>query len=433
MKTTHLSLRASLVFRSACLYLCRKERREGVVKAVLLCCTAALLLVGSAVITEAYKLPETGQILCYDTSGTVVSCIGSGQDGAYNINPMSYIDNGNGIVTDYNTGLMWQKQDDGSLYNWAGAQSVCDGLPLGDYTDWRAPTKKELTGIVDYAVTYSNPIPTINTTYFPNTHASAYFSSTQKANVANNVWFVDFLYARADYGSTADISGYVRCVRGGQTAQSFTDNGGGIVTDNKTGLMWQQAESSPSYINWDDALSHCENLPLGGYSDWRLPNIKELESLTDDTTSNPAINTSFFPTALASLYWSSTTYSHTASQAFNVDFLSGRVSAYFKSNSSNTRCVRGGGVNVCPANAATISGIIYYTTIQSAYAAATTGQSVLAQAMFFPENVTFASTFPVTLKGGYDCTFGSNPGYSTLIGSLTIKGGPVTLGNLVIK
>jgi len=50
-------------------------------------CPAVLLLCGTAVTSEAFKLPDTGQ------------------DGAYNINPMSYTDNGNGTVTDNNTGL----------------------------------------------------------------------------------------------------------------------------------------------------------------------------------------------------------------------------------------------------------------------------------------------------------------------------------------
>ncbi len=77
------------------------------------------------------------------------------------INPMSYIDNGNGTVTDNNTGLMWQQQDDGNTYNWYQAsgtydasynptsQDVCGELTTGSYTDWRLPAIKELISIVD--------------------------------------------------------------------------------------------------------------------------------------------------------------------------------------------------------------------------------------------------------------------------------------------
>lgn len=68
----------------------------------------ALLLCGSAALSYAFTLPDTGQTKCYDSSGTEITCTGTGQDGAYNINPMSFTDNGNGTVTDNNAGLMWQ-------------------------------------------------------------------------------------------------------------------------------------------------------------------------------------------------------------------------------------------------------------------------------------------------------------------------------------
>ena len=74
--------------------------------------------------SAAFKLPDTGQTKCYDTGGTEIPCAGTGQDGAYSINPMSYTDNGNGTVTDNNTGLIWQKQDDGIRYNWYQASGT---------------------------------------------------------------------------------------------------------------------------------------------------------------------------------------------------------------------------------------------------------------------------------------------------------------------
>jgi len=133
--------------------------------------------------SDAFKFPDTGQTTCYDLVGNVISCPAPGQplaqDGSYNMNPLSYTDNGNGTVTDNNTGLMWQKEDDGAAYNWYQAsgtfdatynpssQSVCGSLTLGGYSDWRLPAKKELMTIVNYGIPY--PGPTIDTTYFPNT------------------------------------------------------------------------------------------------------------------------------------------------------------------------------------------------------------------------------------------------------------------------
>ena len=301
----------------------------------------------------AFKLPDTGQTKCYQAVDPYaeIPCAGTGQDGAYSINPMSFIDNGNGTVTDNNTGIMWQKEDDGSTYNWYQAsgtydatynptsQDVCGSLNLGGHSDWRLPTKKELMSIVDYSIPY--PGPTIDTIYFPNTKSSYYWSSTTYAYYTPAAWGVDFgnssvygYYKENGYGS-------VRCVRGGQiSAPSLIENGNGAVTDNRTGLVWQQDE--PGYMTWDSALSYCEGLSLGGHSDWRLPNIKELESLTDDTRDNSAIDTDFFPNVYASVYWSSTTYPYYTPAAWGVNAYYGFVGNYDKYRNFYVRCVRGG-------------------------------------------------------------------------------------------
>jgi hypothetical protein len=51
----------------------------------------------------------------------------------------------------------------------------------------------------------------------------------------------------------------------------------------------------------------------------------------------------------------------------------------------------------------------------------------------FDENLLLSHTFPITLKGGYSCDYLSNPGWSTVIGSMTINGGPLTVENLIIR
>ncbi len=112
----------------------------------------------------AFNLPDTGQTICSDSSGNDIACGGTGQDGQYGINAMSLTDNGDGTVTDNNTGLMWQQQDDGNVYDWYEASgiydatsnpsslNVCGSLNLGGHSDWRLPTDKELQGIVDYSL-----------------------------------------------------------------------------------------------------------------------------------------------------------------------------------------------------------------------------------------------------------------------------------------
>jgi hypothetical protein len=308
-----------------------------------------------------FKLPDTGQTKCYRGVDPYdeIPCAGTGQDGAYVQNPLSYTDNGNGTVTDNNTGLVWQQQDDGPGYNWYVASGiydatqnpesmdVCGSLDLGGATDWRLPTKKELMSIVDYAIPF--PGPTNNTAYFQNRRGSNDWSSTTVAGDPDSAMHVNFEIG----GVYSDYKFYglsVRCVRGGQSPSSpLIDNGNGTVTDSRTSLIWQQGETE--LMSWGAALSYCEGLNLGGSTAWRLPNIKELESLTDDTQSNPSIDTSMFPNTYASGYWSSTTNAYYSDNTWFVGFSNGGVWIYPKNNeytTLNIRCVRGGQVEPPP-------------------------------------------------------------------------------------
>jgi hypothetical protein len=67
-------------------------------------------------------------------------------------------------------------------------------------------------------------------------------------------------------------------------------------------------------MNWNAALVYAEGLATAGYTDWRLPNVKELQSLVDITlcsattsaSAKAALNRKLFSTATATAYWSST-------------------------------------------------------------------------------------------------------------------------------
>ena len=122
----------------------------------------------------------------------------------------------------------------------------------------------------------------------------------------------------------------------------------GVVTDTKTTLEWQDDYSdngdSVKYAKWVDAINYCQELTLGGNDDWRLPNQKELLSIVDYSTSNPAIS-SVFQNITSTAYWSSTSFA--GSFAWTVIFFGGSTSNdnNFKFLEYGVRCVRGGPFN----------------------------------------------------------------------------------------
>jgi len=289
-------------------------------------------VLGFRLVLIASKVPDTGQTTSYTTT--------FGEDSDYNtINQPSYTDNGNATITDNVTGFIWQKEDEGVTLNWTDAVSYSNNLTLAGYSDWRLPSEYELMSIVNYG-TYT---PSIDTTYFSGTNTSDYWSTTIYANDSTNAWSVNFYDGFVRQNSKSN-SLYVRCIRGQENSVSnFTDNGNGTVADNKTGLLWQQGEGGTK--TWENAITYCEDLSLAGYTDWRLPNIKELNSIIDYEIYNPSIDINFFPDlSYTSYYWSSTTRASSSSDAWIVGSNYGDVGYYLSKPTNNyyVRCVRDG-------------------------------------------------------------------------------------------
>ena len=94
----------------------------------------------------------------------------------------------------------------------------------------------------------------------------------------------------------------------------FKDNGDGTVTDNLTGLIWaQDANLAGGTKTWQEALTYVLMMNAGiyenfGHRDWRLPNRKELHSLTDFSQTSPALPSGHPFTNVQAYYWSSTTF-----------------------------------------------------------------------------------------------------------------------------
>jgi Protein of unknown function (DUF1566) len=148
---------------------------------------------------------------------------------------------------------------------------------------------------------------------------------------------------------------------------SFTDNGDGTITDNVTGLMWQQDITS-GHLPLDEAIGYCENFEYAGYDDWRLPNIKELFSLDTFETGWPYADLGYFELTQESpdkseQYWSTNYYEAGKNElvnreglAFGVNFVSGHIKAYAAAAGGQkgkyAKCVRGDeyGINVLEDN-----------------------------------------------------------------------------------
>ena len=123
----------------------------------------------------------------------------------------TFVENGDGTVTDTSTSLMWQQQTARPLWmTWEEAISYCESLTLAGYRDWRLPNINELHSIVDY----SRDDPAIYTGAFPDTKEWAYWSSTTGASSATNAWHVYFEYGSVSFGGKSRTAS-VRAVRGG--------------------------------------------------------------------------------------------------------------------------------------------------------------------------------------------------------------------------
>jgi len=118
------------------------------------------------------------------------------------------------------------------------------------------------------------------------------------------------------------------------------DNTKEVVIDTKTNLMWQDNnDSSTLTMDWEDAIDYCENLTLGEYENWRLPNNNELFGVVDRSRYNPAIDPTF-QNVVSEDYWSSTTDNSDSSVANSVNFNIGYNIYSGKSYNYYVRCVR---------------------------------------------------------------------------------------------
>ena len=339
-------------------------------KQILLVAALVISTVSSASQAQSYAIVDTNQTTFYNATTQIAAPSPGqafyGQDARFTGNSPSYTTSGDGLtVSDDHTGLVWTQTADWSgdgtvnvsdKFTYAQAQAYASTLNAqnyGGYNDWRMPSTKELYSLIDFTGTDPDPtaggtaglVPFIDSSVFQ----FGYGDTAAGERVIDSQWVSSTIYVHTVMGGQEAMFGvnfadgrikgyptgavgpggtmdyYARFVRGNTDygTNVFTDNGDGTVTDSATGLEWSQDDNGTG-VNWEDALAWVETKNAEnylGHNDWRLPDVKELQSIVDytrspDTTDSAAIDPLFDATALINmdgqedygLYWSGTTH-----------------------------------------------------------------------------------------------------------------------------
>lgn len=367
-----------------------------------------------------YPVVDTGQSKCYDNRSEIAPPKKGeafyGQDAQCHRYPASYTLAADGLtVRDNVTGLTWQRSPDtdgNGILNRADKLTLAQAQALpaklnaakfGGFNDWRLPTIKELYSLFDARGTdpsgpgnadTSGLTPFIDTKFFkfaygdPRTGErvidSQYASSTKYvgrgARGFDKLFGVNFADGRIKGydlfmpGGGTQKTFYVICVRGNPAygKNDFHDNADGTVTDRATGLRWSKADSGKG-LNWPDALVWVQQKNAAkflGYDDWRLPSVKELQSLVDysrspDTSHSAAIDPVFNCTSFINeahqadwpFYWSATTHGGLRGGGAAMYVAFGRAAGWMSARSlAGGPPERGGGLGGPPGAEPTAAG-----------------------------------------------------------------------------
>lgn len=281
-----------------------------------------------------------------DTHQTTSFTATFGEDADYTIHAPYFQVNGDGTLTDTITGLMWQQADGGEM-TIESARIHVDTITVGGYSDWRLPNAQEAFSIMDLSA--NNPALDLNA--FAPTDAEYWWTSDRQANDSNKVWVTNAGGGIGNHLRTETISAggvkrfHVRAVRDVSAPDTlpsqFIHVQNGSATDTLTGLMWQRGHC-PDTLTWENALIYADTLTVGGFSDWRLPNVKELRSISDVHLIGPCLDGGVFGNEGVRKYWSSTTLQSQPTKGWYLNTQFGITTYDLKTRRHDVRCVRGG-------------------------------------------------------------------------------------------
>jgi len=237
-------------------------------------------------------------------------------------------------VTDHIRNLTWQDDTPQALGNWSTQNSYCNNSNMTANSDWRLPTKEELSSLLKY----NEKTLSINKT-FQNTSTELYATSTPSTN--GNYFYIQFSgNTKIDGTTDSNVASFrVRCVRGTSINEHNITKNNNILSDTNTALKWQETSLSATQLTWDNSLNYCKNLSLNNMK-WRLPNINELQSLYREykIDKSKAEANQIFQKIVNNKYWSSTTNVDANTTAYISNFDTSILTSEDKTTTNNIVC-----------------------------------------------------------------------------------------------
>lgn len=338
-----------------------------------------------------FALPDTGQRLCYDDQYALAICPGTagtdacgttrycGQDAQYG-SDAAIMASGRYVrtepvgeqfvVVDKATDLMWQGCPSGMngndcqsgtpLYHgWTAANQYCEDLSWGGFDDWHLPNFSQLALLI----LKDGSVPATDNSVFPGTippegkisEMGVYWTST--ISESGSARYFDFEDGASNSRSIEHPFEYLaRCFRYNAPPDSRFSrmepvSNEPVVHDSVIGLTWQGCAAGLSgsdcstgtvqEYTYSDSFAYCEDLTWGGFDDWRMADMYEMESVINYGIGLPTVDLRVFPDVpSANYYWTGTRGYHPVDMIV-ISWYGGWFGQLIRSEAIPVRCIRG--------------------------------------------------------------------------------------------